>query len=71
MLNISSDTFSELIEKGIAPNEFRARIEAARSGIVENITSSKRLLQYKLRYGFIMIMKYLLLLLTLLSVKQY
>ena len=30
------DTFSELIEKGIAPNEFRARIEAARSGIVEN-----------------------------------
>jgi len=36
-----SDTFSELIEKGIAPNEFRARIEAARSGIVENLPAVK------------------------------
>ena len=35
------DTFSELIEKGIAPNEFRARIEAARSGIVENLPAVK------------------------------
>jgi hypothetical protein len=35
------DTFSELIEKGVAPNEFRARIEAARSGIVENLPAVK------------------------------
>ena len=43
------DTFSELIEKGIAPNEFRARIEAARSGIVENLPAVKE--YYRTNFG--------------------
>jgi len=43
------DTFGTLIEKGIAPNEFRARVEAARSGIVENVPAVKE--YYKTNFG--------------------
>jgi len=34
-------TFADLIEVGVSPNEFRARVEAARSGIVENVPAVK------------------------------
>lgn len=43
------DTFGTLIEKGIAPNEFRARVEAARSGITENIPAVKE--YYRTNFG--------------------
>jgi hypothetical protein len=43
------DTFADLIEVGVAPNEFRARVEAARSGIVENIPAVKD--YYKTNFG--------------------
>jgi len=43
------DTFSTLIEKGVAPNEFRARVEAARSGIVENVPAVKE--YYRTNFG--------------------
>ena len=43
------DTFADLIEVGIAPNEFRARVEAARSGIVENIPAVKE--YYRTNFG--------------------
>ena len=36
-----SNTFTKLIEAGVSPNEFRARIESARSGIVENVPAVK------------------------------
>jgi len=43
------DTFADLIEVGVAPNEFRARVEAARSGIVENVPAVKE--YYKTNFG--------------------
>lgn len=43
------DTFADLIEVGVAPNEFRARVEAARSGIVENIPAVKE--YYRTNFG--------------------
>ena len=36
-----SNTFTKLIEAGVSPNEFRARIESARSGFVENVPAVK------------------------------
>lgn len=43
------DTFADLIEVGVAPNEFRARVEAARSGIVENVPAVKE--YYRNNFG--------------------
>jgi len=43
------DTFADLIEVGVAPNEFRARVEAARSGIVENVPAVKE--YYRTNFG--------------------
>jgi len=43
------DTFADLIEVGVAPNEFRARVEAARSGITENIPAVKE--YYRTNFG--------------------
>lgn len=42
-------TFADLIEVGVAPNEFRARVEAARSGIVENVPAVKE--YYRTNFG--------------------
>ena len=43
------DTFADLIEVGVAPDEFRARVEAARSGIVENVPAVKE--YYRNNFG--------------------
>lgn len=42
-------TFADLIEVGVSPNEFRARVEAARSGIVENVPAVKE--YYRTNFG--------------------
>ena len=36
-----SNTFTTLIEAGVSPSEFKARVESARSGIVENVPAVK------------------------------